>query len=82
MTERSNAALSSVAWALDGSAGRSLAARLLARLLTVWSGLGRVLDRGAACAGLLRLLRGALRSALALALLSSDGVPLRRRAAG
>ena len=69
MTERSSAALVGVASARHGSAARSLAARLRARLLTALSGLGPVLGRGAACAGLrLALLRGVLLSALVVAL--------------
>ena len=70
---RSSAALVSVASsARRGSAARSLAVRLLAPLLTALSGLGRVLDRGAACAGLWLLLRGVLRSALVVALRSTE----------
>ena len=83
MTERSSAALVGVASsARRGSAGRSPAVRLLARLLTALSRRVRALDRGGAWAGLwLALLRGGLRSALVVALLSGDGLPLRRNAA-
>ena len=61
-----------VASARRGSAGRSLAARLLARLLTAFLRLGRVMGRGAACAGLWLLLRGVLGSGLVLALRSTE----------
>ena len=81
MTERSTVALVSVASARRGSAGRSLAVPLRALLLTALSVPARVLDRGAACAGLWLLLRGVVRSALVVAWRSGDSVQLRRNAA-